>query len=157
MTKDGMPAGFNWGGFAGDSSVTPNRFALVTEDSQFVRISVPPDTGKELATVFLREGIPAPTDWVALKISVKLRLRDYVQGVEPWQGVKVFVQFLDAQQQPLGGEVSAISLKEDTADWSSFNTEVQIPPGTESFTLSAGIFGSSGEVDIDDLAIFPVK
>jgi len=156
-TENGMPAGFIWQGFAGDASVTPNRFALVTEDSQFVRMTVPPDTGKQVASVKVAEPIPASKEWVALHISLKLRLRDYVQGGEPWHGVKVFVEFLDAEGKLLGVMVPAISLKEDTADWTSFDKEVEIPAGTESFTLSAGIIGSSGEVDIDDLAIVPVQ
>lgn len=156
-TEKGMPAGFDYAGFAGDPSITPNRFALVTEESQFVRITVPSGTGKEVANIKLREPIPAPKDWVTLNISVKLRVRDYLQGAEGWHGVKVFVQFFDSEGAPIGSEVPAISIKENVEQWTKFEKEIEIPPGTESFTLSAGMLGSSGEVDIDDLLVVPVK
>lgn len=156
-SAQGMPAGFVWAGFAGDPSITPNRFSLVTEDSQFVRIKVPSGTEKEVAYIKLKEAIPAPRDWTALDIAVRLRVRDYLQGVEPWNGVKVFAQFLDAEGNMIGSEVSAISVKENVDSWTSFQKEITIPSGTESFTLTAGFVGSSGEVDIDDLSVVPVK
>lgn len=153
----GMPAGFIWAGFAGDPSITPNKFSLVTEDSQFVRITVPSATEKEVAYIKLKDSIPAPRDWTALDISVRLRVREYLQGVEPWHGVKVFVQFLDAQGNTIGSEVPAISVKENVDSWMTFQKEITIPSGTESFALTAGFVGSSGEVDIDDLSVIPVK
>lgn len=153
----GMPAGFSWGGFAGDPSITPNRFSLVTEESQFVRINVPSATGKEVANVKLKEPIPAPKDWVALEISVRLRVSDYLQGGEAWNGVKVFVQFFDAEGDIIGAEVPAVSVKENLLEWTEFKKELAIPSGTETFGLSAGFLGSSGEVDIDDLSVVPVK
>lgn len=153
----GQPGGFFWGGFAGDPSITPNRFSLVTEDSQFVRIKVPSATGKEVAVVKLKEAIPAPKDWTALNISVMLRVRDYLQGGEAWHGVKVFVQFLDAEGNTIGSEVPAISVKENVAEWTDYQKEVAIPSGTESFTLTVGFLGSSGEVDVDDLSVVPIK
>jgi hypothetical protein len=153
----GMPAGFVWAGFAGDPSITPNRFSMVTEDSQFVRIMVPSATEKEVANIKLKDPIPAPREWTALAISVALRVRDYLQGMEPWHGVKVFVQFSDAEGNIIGSEVPAITVKENVDSWTNFQKEITIPPGTASFTLTAGFFGSSGEVDIDDLAVVPVK
>lgn len=156
-TTQGMPAGFEWSGFAGDPSITPNRFSLTTEDSQFVRITVPSATGKEVANVKLKESIPAPKDWVALNVSVRLRVRDYLQGAEQWNGVKVFVQFFDANGTMIGSEVPAVSVKEEVSEWTDFEKEIAIPPGTETFGLTAGFVGSSGEVDIDDLSVVPVK
>ncbi len=153
----GQPEGFVWAGFAGDPSITPNKFALVTEDSQFVRITVPPATEKEVALVKIKEPIPAPKEWVALNVSVKLRVRDYVPGSEGWHGVKVFVQFLDAAGESVGAEVPAITVKENVDEWTDFEKEVQIPSGTESFTMTVGFLGAAGEVDIDDLSVVPVK
>ncbi len=153
----GTPAGFTWSGFAGAPSVTPNSFSVVTEDSQFVRINVPPATGKEVANVKLKEAIPAPKEWVALEIIVRLRVRDYFQGGEAWNGVKVFVQFFDADGNMIGAEVPAVSVKENLSEWTEFRKELTIPPGTETFGITAGFLGSSGEVDIDDLSVVPVK
>jgi len=156
-TKNGMPSGFIWAGFAGDPTVTPNRFALVTEDSQVVRITVPPGTQKEIGVVRRVEPIPLPKDWTALRVSVKLRVRDYVQGSLGWNGVKVFVVFYDSNGAPFGSEVPAITVKEVVAEWTPYEEEVAIPPGAAAFVLTVGLHSSAGEVDIDDLVIVPIK
>lgn len=156
--RGGIPAGFDWAGFAGDPSVTPNKFELITEgDSQFVRLTVPPATSKEVAAVQVKEPIPLPTDWTGLKVSAKLRVKDYVQGAEGWNGVKVMVMFFDSNGETIGSEVPVISLKEDAPDWVKLEKEIQIPPGAQSFKINAGFIGSAGIADIDDLSVVPVK
>lgn len=156
--QGGMPAGFDWTGYAGDSSVTPNRFELVTEDgSQFVRLTVPPGTGKESAAVQVKESIPLPSDWTGLKVSVKLRVKEYVQGEESWNGVKVMAMFYDSNGEEIGSDLPLVSIKEDIFDWTTLEKEIQIPPGAETFKINAGFMGSSGIGDFDDLTVVPIK
>ena len=157
-TQQGMPAGFHWTGFAGDASVTPNTFEISSDsDGQFVKITVPPDTDKQIAWVELKEAIPVPAEWTALGVSAKLRVSDYVQGPENWHGVKVFLMFYNENGDAIGSDVPAISLKEDAAGWVAMDKEVIIPPGSAKFKIKAGIMGSSGVVEIDNLSVIPVK
>lgn len=156
--RGGIPAGFDWTGFAGDPSVTPNKFELITEDgSQFVRLTVPPATSKEVAAVQVKDSIPLPADWTGLKVSAKLRVKDYVQGAEGWNGVKVMTMFFDSNGAKIGSDVPVISIKEDAPEWMRIEKEIQIPPGAQSFKINAGFLGSSGIADIDDLSVVPVK
>lgn len=157
-TQQGMPAGFHWTGFAGDASVTPNTFEISSDtDGQFVKLTVPPGTDKQIAWVELKDPIPVPSEWTALTISGKFRVADYVQGTENWHGVKVFVMFFNENGDAIGSEVPAISLKENAAEWVVMDKEVIIPPGSAKMKLKAGIIGSSGVVEIDNLSVIPVK
>lgn len=157
ITQQGMPSGFHWTGFAGDASVTPNTFELVSDtDGQFVKLTVPAETEKQIAWVELKETIPVPTEWTGLTISTKLRVGDYMQGSESWHGVKVFLTFYDEAGEVVGAEIPAVTLQEDAPEWITLEKEVLIPPGTASFSIKAGIIGSSGVVEIDDLSVVPV-
>ena len=58
-SQGGQPTGFQYAGFAGDPSVTPNRFELATDPGtptgQYVRITVPNGTKYAIAsTMFVR-------------------------------------------------------------------------------------------------------
>lgn len=156
--KDKTPVGFKWSGFAGDPSVTPNKFELVTEEgNQFVRLTVPPATGKQVANVELKEPIPLPLDWTALNISVQMRMRDYVQGSEPWHGGKLFVKFTGEANEPIGNEVPVVSLKNNAESWTKLGKEITIPSGAKNFSISVGMLGSGGILDVDNLSVVPIK
>lgn len=98
--------------------MTPNKFEVTSEDSgQFVKITVPPNTDKQVAFVELKERIPLPSDWVALNVSAKLRVTNYLQGMEAWNGVRGFLSFYDEADEQVGSDVAAITLKEDAPEW----------------------------------------
>jgi len=71
--------------------------------------------------------------------------------------VKIFLSFYDQAGEMVGSELAAISLKEDAPEWVTLEKEVPIPSGSASFKTKAGIMGSSGVVEIDDLSVVPVK
>lgn len=72
-SKSGEPEGFSWGGFAGSPAKTPNRFSVVVdEEIPFARIVVPPDTGKQVATLETKDPVPVPSGWTSMNVSAKI-------------------------------------------------------------------------------------
>jgi len=160
-SKGGEPTGFQWAGFAGDPSITPNRFELAsdpgTPTGQYARITVPNGTNKQIATLKLREPILLPPEWIGLGISVKLRIKDYQQGAEPWHGVKVFARFKNLNNEAVGGDAAVISVKESVAEWRDYANQVVVPTGATQAVIEVGLWGSAGVLEIDDLRVTPVR
>lgn len=158
MLKGGVPSGFIWSGFAGDASITPNKFEVVSgEDSQYVRLTVPPDTDKTMAWVETAEPIPLMPEWVDLQATVKMRISQYVQGNQVWHGVKVFFYFLNENGEKITEDLPVIKAGEDKPEWEELTGVIRVPLGAKAFGVKAGIIGSSGVVEIDDLRVGPVQ
>ncbi len=157
-TKGGVPIGFIWSGFAGDASITPNTFEVVSgEESQYVRLTVPQGTDKTMAWVETAEPIPLMPEWVDLQAKVKMRISQYLQGDQGWHGVKVFFYFLDENGKKLTEDLAVIKAGEDKPDWEELTGMIRVPLGAKAVGVKAGIIGSSGVVEVDDLRVGPVQ
>ncbi len=102
--------------------------------------------------VGLSFAIPMGKDYERLRFSARLRATDVVLGRERWQDGRIALDFRDAQGERVGGFPRSPSLK-GTTDWVDFDYSLDVPDGAAYLHASLVLFGPSGKIEFDDIAV----
>ncbi len=73
------------------------------------------------------------------------------QPVDPQDGAKLYVSFFDADRATVGEQV--VGQWRESFDWRRHAGVVDVPPTAIGMTVAVGLFGATGQLSCDDVAV----
>ncbi len=129
-----------------------NRAQILQEDgNKFLRLTS--ESIKD--TVFVSGAWKIKPEWKSIRVRARMRGANLKKGASPFDGARMQIIFMDANDNPLASIPPPIELKKDS-DWLDLQTQVAIPPGATSIKLLPSLSRSSGLFDVDDVLIEPI-
>ncbi len=96
--------------------------------------------------------LPIDPDWLALRVTARMRTTGVVVGQEGWQDARLAMDFKDASGKHLSPWPNVFHATGTTA-WAKHERTYKIPPGATCLDLNPAMFGSAGKVEFDDIAV----
>jgi hypothetical protein len=135
---------FYWGGWiAGTSSFespgcnSPTCFRITNTSFNYSMIT---------------QEITADPKIKAVTISGYVKVSGVVQGTNVWEKARISVEFHDANGQRLGGWPAVIGESSgDIPDWTLWTNDYQVPEGTKTIVVGAGLLNCTGTIWFDKL------
>lgn len=126
-----------------------NGLSVVKEgDDHFLRATSDNAKTIRVATMLLK----VDPQWQRLKMTGKLRSTELKPNDRHWQTGRVSFTYLDADQEVVK-YLPHIALREPTEGWVSQEVTHEVPIGAVYIRIEAGMFMSTGQIDIDELKI----
>ena len=129
-----------------------NRAQILEEDgNKFLRL-----TSESIKnTLFVSGAWKIKPEWKSLRVRARMRGANLKKGASPFDGARMQIIFMDANDAPLATIPPPLELKKDS-DWVDLQTVVDIAPGATSIKLLPSLSRSSGIFDVDDILIEPL-
>ena len=90
---------------------------------------------------------------VSVAYSGWLKTQDVRQGQQNWEAARLGIDFRDANGQQLGGWQGSVCAVTGTSDWTYYEKNYAVPPGTALAHVDAGLGNCTGRSWVDDLSL----
>lgn len=100
----------------------------------------------------INQHIALDPEWLYLRVTMRMRTKDVVQGTEGWHDARLAMSFADRKGQHVDPWPNVFHAQ-GTTEWTRYERVFKVPPGAAALDLSPSMFGASGQAEFDDIVV----
>ncbi len=143
VNADGWPDGYG--------GRLPGAQWLAEDGNHFLRLGEP--GSKELRNASPGQSLQLDPNWFRLKVAIRVRAHDVLQGAESWHNARLAMSFHDAAGTQVGGWPNVLYWTGSTAGWVTAERDYLIPEGAATLRITPALFQTGGAIDYDDFTV----
>ena len=129
----------------------PNLSLAEADGNHFLRVTN--DNAEHVQAAHL--SVPVKPRWDAVKVSAKMRAVGLLRGKESWHNARLQLSF-GGPDGKMVGKYGPVPRLDTDSEWTTRTVTQDVPKGAVTLRMSAGLWFSTGTMEIDDIRVVPI-